>query len=85
MGVPKQVLLLFVAILVCFSFGFVLCQNQELSVLLEVKKSFEGDPEKVLHDWNESNPNSCTWTGVVGLLPLHVHPSKMSKVGSHHC
>jgi len=21
----------------------------------------------------------------VGLLPLHVHPSKMSKVGSHHC
>ncbi|PQP97563.1 LRR receptor-like serine/threonine-protein kinase GSO1 [Prunus yedoensis var. nudiflora] len=51
------------------SFGLVLSEakldgNTTLSVLLEVKRSFVEDPEKVLNAWSESNPNFCTWRGV---------------------
>ncbi|GLT69547.1 hypothetical protein SLA2020_416910 [Shorea laevis] len=54
-----------VILIMCFSSDhFVFCKDNKLDVLLEVKKSFVEDPEGVLHDWSESNPNFCTWRGV---------------------
>ena len=66
MALLQRVLSVLIILFVCFLLGKVLCTdlNLDFSVLLEVKKAFVKDPENVLHDWDESNPNFCAWNGI---------------------
>ncbi|RVW21510.1 hypothetical protein CK203_110995 [Vitis vinifera] len=53
--------------LMCLSSGYyVLCKEEEetLRILLEIKESFEEDPQNVLDEWSVDNPSFCSWRGV---------------------
>lgn len=55
---------LFWVLLLCNSYSFVACLNQEGSALLSFKQSVHEDPEGSLNYWNSSDENPCSWNGI---------------------
>ncbi|XP_020267190.1 receptor protein kinase-like protein ZAR1 [Asparagus officinalis] len=55
---------LFLLLLLLLSTPFSLSLNQETTSLLTFKSYITQDPSSLLSNWNSSDPNPCSWTGI---------------------